>query len=172
MYRMTQHESIAYYGPIHGPCASLPEDYVPAVLISDEQFDAICAKRDRGEEVTAKDRFFGRDYVVDQLHRNTKKVYLDGYNSLTEVLADMPNERLANLFWGLKSCSCCWRHCHNRPVAFDSPEDESALDRVTVEMVSERDCKCHCRSAKRFIRKAFLSKKTFPVSPLEWEMEE
>lgn len=169
MSQMTQHESIAFYGPIHGPCASLPEDYVPAVLISDEKFEAICAKRDRGEKVTAEDRFFSRDYVVDQFCRDMKKLYVDDYSSMTEVLSEYPNERLANLFWGLRSCSCCWRHCHNRPVSLDSPEDESMLDRVTEEMVSERNCKCYCRSAKRFIRRAFLSKK---VSALEWEKEE
>ena len=143
---MTQFESIAFTGPLFGPILQLPEGYKPKVLISDEEYEAICVKLEKGEKLSNADKFFGRDYVVDQFLRSSA----DGLVGMTE-------ERLANLFAGVKSCSCCWRHCHNAPSTYDSCEDRSHL--ATAEMVSDRNCHCHCRMTRRAIRRAFFTKR-------------
>ena len=171
MRGMTPNERVAFDGRTMGPAMPLPEDYKPYVMISDAEFAAMCEKRNRGENVSKKERFYGRDYVVDQFHRCVEKAFAEDYPSTTEVLAELPVQRLADLFWGVDSCTCCWRHCHKRPVAIDSMEDTCRLDVATEEMVSQRGCYCHCRSVRRFIRRAYFLKKEDEVdkSPLEWE---
>jgi hypothetical protein len=158
-------EPISLYGPIE----PIPEDYKPRVLITDEQFEAICEK---SEKPTAEEKFFGRDYAVDQFLRCIRKAHAGDYRSTDEVLMELPDKRLKDLFSGLDSCSCCWRHCHKTPVSHDSWEDRSQLGVATEEMVSERNCFCYCRLAKRSIRRAFFSKPDAGRdSPLEYEEE-
>jgi hypothetical protein len=156
-YKMSFTQSFAQFGRIHGPVAEVPENYVPEVLISDEEFNGFYARStDPFYEETRENLFFARDYAVEQLHRATRTAYAYGFPCTASVLEELPKERLRALFWGLKECTCCWRHCHNKPVAIDSWDDESMLDRATSEMVSKRDCFCHCRMGKRMIRKAFF----------------
>ena len=155
---MTQVESVDFTGPLFGAVSPLPEDYTPKVLLSDEEYEAICVKRENGEKLSKADEFFGRDYVVAQFRGCTKKAYAENYLTTDAVLAELSEKRLADLFVGLKKCSCCWRHCHNTPVSHDSWEDRSQLDVATVEMVSDRNCHCYCRMAKRAIRRVFLAK--------------
>lgn len=174
MRGMTRNEKIAFDGRTMGPVMPLPEDYEPYVMISDAEFAAMCEKRDRGENVSKKERFYGRDYVVDHYKRSLDLIYrLPEYESHTlyDYYSELPKEELSNLFWGLDSCTCCWRHCHKRPLAVDSMEDRNMLDVATVEMVSENSCKCYCRHIKRHLRRGFFLKKEDEVdkSPLEWE---
>jgi hypothetical protein len=138
----------------------VPEDYVPEVLISDAEFATLYANRN---EVTNEDKFHARDYVVDQLHKCTDKVYNgEGYGSTEDVLAELPKERLEALFWGVGECSCCYTHMHNRPNAIDSWDDRSMLDRVTQEEITQSRCYCHCRMAKRMFRHAYLDVPNLP----------
>jgi hypothetical protein len=150
-------QSFTEFGRIHGPIAEVAEDYVPNKVISDQEFNGFYARStDPSYEETNENLFYARDYVVDQLHQATRTAYAEGYSCTAAVLEELPKERLRALFWGLKNCTCCWRHCHNKPVAIDSWDDESMLDRATVEMVSKRNCFCHCRMGKRMLRKAFF----------------
>jgi hypothetical protein len=156
--------NFVYEAPIH----EVPENYVPEVLISDEKFDEIYtkwvsgSKKNRFFSSAPKDMLFARDYAINQFHQLPCGL-------LTETLAELPTERLESLFWALNGCSCCWRHCHNKPVAVDSMEDRSMLDVATVEMVSERNCYCYCRMAKRFLRRAYFSDAHVPSDLPELE---
>jgi hypothetical protein len=148
--------TIAQFDATHGPVSEVPEDYVPEVLISDHEFEKIFNNRNA---VTNEELFHARDYVVDQFHQCAEIACNDGYPSTQSVLEMFSLERLEALFWGLESCSCCVRHCHNTPIAVNSEENASILDVVTEEMVFKRDCHCHCRMAMRMIRRAYMSAK-------------
>ncbi len=167
--------SFAQFGRTHGPIAEVPEDYVPEVLISDDKFVEIYNNR---EGASKEDMFFARDYAVNQMHVATIKMVIDGYSSTEAVLEEYPKEHLRALFWSLKNCSCCWRHSHHKPIEIDSWENESMLDIATVEMVSRRNCFCHCRMSKRMIRKAFFDCADMPeleeqdTQPADSESEE
>jgi hypothetical protein len=155
--------SFTEFGRTHGPFAEVPEDYVPETVISDEEFNGFYVRStDPSYKETGENLFFARDYAVDQLHKAANKMATEVYSNTAAVLEELPKERLRALFWGLENCSCCWRHCHNKPVAIDSWDDVSMLDRATVEMVSKRNCFCHCRMGKRMIRKAFFDCANMP----------
>ncbi len=162
MNKTDQSELIAFYGPIYGPIDPIPENYKPKVLISDEEYNTICDKRDKGEKLTCADEFFGRDYVVDQ---SLRCIGSEDYESMDAFMMKLSDKRLADLFAGLETCSCCWRHCHNTPERYDSWEDRNQLDVATIEMVSERNCFCHCRMVKRSIRWAFFANKKLDEAP-------
>ncbi len=134
-----------------GPIAPVPENYIPKVLITDEEYDMIYAN---GENADKAEKFYARDYVVDQLHKYSDKA-LSG-ESTEDVLVKLPKEHLKKLFWGVSNCSCCWTHCHNKPIAIDSWEDRSMLDVATEEMIRSDRCHCHCRMAKRMFRRAYF----------------
>jgi hypothetical protein len=153
--------SFAKFCSAYGPIQAVPENYAPEVLISDEEFDGIYARR---ATATNAEKFHARDYVVVQFHQCTRTANTDpdGQKSTQEVFATLPTERLEALFWGLKACTCCWRHCHNKPTEIDSWENKSALDVATEEMVQARDCFCHCRIAKRILRRAYFSEEHLP----------
>jgi hypothetical protein len=139
-------------GRLHGPVDAVPENYVPETIITDAEFDAIYEKR---ENVTVEERFLSRDYVIEVFHECSREGFERGTSTM-DALSDLSKARLDALFWGLASCTCCWRHCHNTPVKVDSLVDKSALEVATKEMVSERHCHCYCRMAKRMIRRVYL----------------
>lgn len=137
-------------GLINGPIQEVAEGYTPETVILDSEFEEIFEKQDNASK---KELFLARDYVVKKIGQIFSEDV--SFVPLSAVLAEQPNERLEALFWGLKSCSCCWRHCHNTPEAIDSSKDRNMLDRVTEEMVRERNCHCHCRTYKRALRRAY-----------------
>lgn len=146
--------SFAQFGCDNGPIAEVPEDYVPEVLISDEEFEAIYAL---GDKASKADKFHARDYAVDQFLKTVRKSYEEGWACPDDLFMQNSRGRLRALFWAAKDCSCCWRHCHKRPVAVDSWVDQSMLDRVTQAEIDESRgrCFCHCRSLKRHCRFSF-----------------
>ncbi len=160
--------TFAEWGAFAGPSREVPEDYVPETVISDEEFaeiykkaDEVCikdAKIHYDNNVSNGEKFLARDYVVEQFHRFTEKSYAEGYGSTQKVIDELEPERLKSLFWGLKRCTCCWRHCHKAPLEVDSWEDKSCLKVATLAMTQESDCFCHCRMAKRMFRRAYLAK--------------
>jgi hypothetical protein len=142
----------AQFGCVHGPVSNVPEDYEPEVVISDEKFDAIYARRDMA---TKMELFHARDYSLVQFNKIVKQSYEEGtYVSPEELLCMFSNERLEALFWALEGCSCCWTHCHNRPKSIHSWEDESMLDRATQAEIDASRCHCQCRMWKRKLRRA------------------
>jgi hypothetical protein len=139
------------YGPVH----SIPENYKPEVMISDEEFNSLYSST---EKPTFEQQFRARDYSVAHFN-NYVNTALSEDKSVVDHLSELPEERLRSLFWGLVHCSCCWRHCHNVPVAIDTKEELSMLEVATTDMINDYSCFCHCRSGKRFLRQAFFNKK-------------
>jgi hypothetical protein len=71
-----------------------------------------------------------------------------------KFIEQLSNDTLAKLFQGISLCSCCWRHCHNRPMSYTSSEYQSMLNVVTQEMISESpECHCPCRHFMRCINR-------------------
>ncbi len=145
-------------------CCSIPADYKPDVVISDEEFEKLYANK---YNITMEQKMLARDYSLNFICRLLENSYkYDEMNSepfsLTNVLLEFPTGKLESLFWGLRNCKCCWRHLHNTPVSLDSEENSYVLDVVTAEMIESCDCGCFCRMYKRFLRRAYFSEKHIP----------
>ncbi len=140
---------------IYGPIMGVPEGYVPEVVLSDEEFDAIYARR---ATASKSDRFHARDYVAVKFDEAVHKCFEEDskYSCVDDVLAELPKERLRALFWGVDSCSCCITHAHKAPSKVDTWKDRNMADRFTMEEILQSRCHCHCRAIKRRCRLAFM----------------
>jgi hypothetical protein len=152
--------SFAQFGCENGPISGVPEDYKPEVMISDEEFDAIYSHH---KTATNEELFHARDYSLLQFKKVVERIYEDEtYGCPEDLLMTFPKERLRALFWGVDGCSCCWTHCHKRPVAIDSWNDQSMLDRATQGEIDASRCHCYCRMWKRKLRRAFFEVPDMP----------
>jgi hypothetical protein len=129
-----------------GPIREVPLDYKPEILITDSEFESIY----HNHNITPEQCLFARDYVIHKFNQIS-------INNIINSLAQFPTQHLESLFWGLEHCSCCWRHCHNKPISLTSLENRSMLSVATEQMVLERNCHCRCRFVKRLLRRAYFS---------------
>jgi hypothetical protein len=168
--------SFTEFGYTHGPVEEVPCGYIPEMVISDEEFEAYYNNREVPIDRRLKNKilFLARDYSLMQFQEFVTKFYEeDVYGSVEEMLTTFPKERLRALFWGVENCSCCLTHCHNRPTAIDSWEDDSMLTRVTQQELDVSRCYCHCRMWKRKLRRAFFDVPDMPaLADVEPDMEE
>jgi len=151
--------SFTEIGYINGPIMGVPEDYVPEVVLSDEEFEAIYAARGTQIEwqVKNKNKFLARDYSLNVFSKVVDRIYEDDtYGCPEELLMTDPHERLRALFWAVNSCSCCITHCHKCPKDIDTWRDRNMADRFTAEEIESSRCHCHCRMWKRKLRRAFF----------------
>ena len=150
---MSQFERSISFGPVR----AVPDNYTPKVVLSDEQYDALYASTSK---LSPEQRFYARDYAVLEFQKAFCLASQGGnFQPVDTFLAqNVSSSRLEALFWGLNSCTCCWRHVHNAPVAVNSDDNSNMLDRITHDQLSAcgKVCRCYCRSAKRELRRAFF----------------
>lgn len=91
--------------------------------------------------------------TMSLLQYNIKLMYEDcfvfqrksGYGILTFFEKAVKNEVLDDLFIQCSKCTCCTRHCHNRPINYKG--DLSQTENYHT------DCDCTCRHISRLIAK-------------------
>ena len=125
--------------------------------LSIEEFEHLYSNKDK---ITQEQKTEACLYVLNTFNQINK--FKPQNISMEDSLSEMSSKCLDSLFWGLTHCNCCWRHLHNTPIALDSQENSNVLDVATIEMTKKDNCGCHCRMAKRFLRRAYFSEKHIP----------
>jgi hypothetical protein len=138
--------------------SNVPDNYIPEVILSENEYNDIY-NGNLNLRLPAEQRLHVRDYAIIQ-YRYAIGLAVANRRCVDEQLAELPSEKLKALFWGVDPCTCCWRHRHNMPVAIDSLDDSTVLDRITEQQLLDcgDSCKCYCRAAKRAIRRAYFRK--------------
>jgi len=120
----------------------MKEDYVP-IEVAEEDFDRLL-NESGSFNFKHHDSLPVRDYVLGFYKKNIVNNY--------KIMGQLSDDTLDKLFRGVSLCSCCWRHCHNRPMSATSSECRSMLTVATQEMISESpECHCPCRHFMRSI---------------------
>ena len=72
------------------------------------------------------------------------------------AMSRLSHRQMAALFWGADQCNCCVRHRSNALIDFTTNEVSEIVCGVS------RECDCHCRQTKRFIRRAYILSDEIP----------
>jgi hypothetical protein len=163
--------SFAQFGCENGPISGIPEDYVPEVVISDEEFDESYEHRN---VATKEELFHARDFSLVVFKKVVERIYEDDtYGCPEDLLVTLPRERLRSLFWGVKACTCCITHSHKAPEAIDTWDDTDLSDRFTVDEIQSSRCHCYCRMWKRKLRRSFFDVPDMPqlADEMEYQIE-
>ena len=79
-----------------------------------------------------------------------------GNEPIQIAMARLSHRQMAALFWGADQCNCCVRHRSNALFDFTTNEVSAIVCGVS------RECDCHCRQTKRFIRRAYILSDEIP----------
>jgi|LauGreDrversion4_2_1035121.scaffolds.fasta_scaffold348662_1 hypothetical protein len=121
---------------------AMENDYVP-LDVKEEDFDRLLYESG-SINFNHHDSLAVRDYALSFYKKHIM------YNN--RLIRHLTDDCLSKLFRGISLCSCCWRHCHNRPESDTSSESRSILNTVTQEMITQSpECHCPCRHFMRCI---------------------
>ena len=127
----------------------MASDYVP-IEVSTEEFVSLFEKG----ELELHEELPARDYALGFFKKIQQDISPKDGVFMSDIIRQQTDETLAQLFWGLELCSCCWRHFHKRPKSLCSKKVTSALKVATLEMIENGpECHCCCRQFMRDINR-------------------
>lgn len=94
------------------------------------------------------------NYIL-RMQKNCTVSFVPVFIFLRSLFSD---EQLEVLFWGRKQCNCCCQHTKNRPLAYNSNENDPNIGNPSL-------CRCTCRDHLIYIRMSHFFDHT------EWEQD-